>query len=124
MARISTCNIDDAEIIRQKQTIPEDGLYYCSFCGKKTPRGSFWSGPHQTIVLCTACLEDGYVMGALIGDAIIDNRTHLGKEIMLKMTGGEILGDVDRYIMQVSRGAYRTIIIQLQGMINKTQKRR
>lgn len=119
MAQISR-NAESTEFIMQSPAIPKDGKYSCSFCGKPTSQGSFWHGPHQTTALCIDCLKDGYVMGALIGDAILDNHTHIDKKILCMRNGREILDDVDSYIKQMTIETYRTIIIHLSGMISKT----
>lgn len=104
MAEIGSCNATIAEVVRNPQTIPDDGSYYCSFCGNKALAGSFWNGPHQTVVLCNRCLHDGHILGALIGDAALDER--------LRSERTEILNDVDRYIDKIVIGAHRTIIVR------------
>lgn len=115
MAQISTCKVADAMVIRQPQTVPDDGEYHCSFCGEKTGRGSFWNGPHQTVVLCTRCLGDGTIIGALIGDAVLDKHSPIVSEM--------IIDDVDKHLKQIALKANRSIIKHLSITITSLRGR-
>lgn len=74
--------------------------FTCSFCGKDTREGSFWVG-HDMVVICDVCLAGGHVLGALLGDGVLD--------AINKRRPNESRAMMRRVLSRTESGMYRAI---------------
>ena len=98
MARISNYIGLDESVPRDFPWIQES--FTCSFCGEDARKGSVWFG-HDIVVICDVCLRNGHVLGALLGDGVLD--------VINKRRPNESRRLMERILSETECGMYRAI---------------